>query len=144
MASGTPAGAPTRITDTRKTTPGLRILERYAVRMGGGKNHRDDLGSAILIKDNHVVAAGGVAKAIERARDKGSHTCKIECEVDSLTQLDEALSAGVDIVLLDNMDDALVEKALARARAVAPNVLVEASGGITLDRVAKLLSLIHI
>jgi len=134
-------GSKTRITDTRKTTPGLRILERYAVRMGGGKNHRDDLGSAILIKDNHVVAAGGVAKAIERARDKGSHTCKIECEVDSLTQLDEALSAGVDIVLLDNMDDALVEKALARARAVAPNVLVEASGGITLDRVAKLSAL---
>ena len=134
-------GSKTRITDTRKTTPGLRILERYAVRMGGGKNHRDDLGSAILIKDNHVVAAGGVAKAIERARDKGSHTCKIECEVDSLAQLDEALSAGVDIVLLDNMDDALVEKALARARAVAPNVLVEASGGITLDRVAKLSAL---
>lgn len=134
-------GTKARITDTRKTTPGLRLLERYAVRMGGGKNHRDDLGSAILIKDNHVVAAGGVGKAIARAREKGSHTCKIECEVDGLGQLDEALAAGVDIVLLDNMDDATVEKAVARARSVAPSVLVEASGGITLDRVAKLSAL---
>lgn len=131
-------GSRTRITDTRKTTPGLRVLERHAVRAGGGKNHRDDLGSAILIKDNHIVAAGGVGSAVARARAYASHTCKIECEVDSLTQLSEALEAGVDIVLLDNMSDALCAEAVARVRAVAPSVFVEVSGGITLSRVAAL------
>ncbi len=134
-------GSRTRITDTRKTTPGLRVLERHAVRAGGGKNHRDDLGSAILIKDNHVIAAGGIANAVARARARASHTCKIECEVDGLAQLEEALVAGVDIVLLDNMSDALCAEAIARVRAVAPNVLVEASGGITLTRVAALSAL---
>lgn len=134
-------GTHTRITDTRKTTPGLRVLERYAVRCGGGKNHRDDLGSAILIKDNHIVAAGGVAKAIGRAREKASHTCKIECEVDRLEQIDEAIGAGVDILLLDNMDDVTVAQAVARARALRKEVLVEVSGGISLARVAHLSSL---
>lgn len=130
-----PEGAATRITDTRKTTPGLRLLERYAVRMGGGHNHRNDLGSAVLIKDNHIVAAGGVRAAIERARARAPHTSKIECEVDSLEQLDEALAAGADIVLLDNMDTATVEEAVRRTRGRA---LLEASGGITLERVAEL------
>ena len=134
-------GARTRITDTRKTTPGLRVLERHAVRAGGGKNHRDDLGSAILIKDNHVIAAGGVGNAIARARAYASHTCKIECEVDGLVQLSEALEAGVDIVLLDNMNNDLCAEAVARVRAVAPSVLVEVSGGITLSRVAALSAL---
>ncbi len=134
-------GAQTRITDTRKTTPGLRVLERHAVRAGGGRNHRDDLGSAILIKDNHVIAAGGVGNAIARARAHASHTCKIECEVDSLVQLSEALEAGVDIVLLDNMSDELCAEAVARVRAIAPTVLVEVSGGITLSRVASLSAL---
>ncbi|MEO7113136.1 MAG: carboxylating nicotinate-nucleotide diphosphorylase, partial [Polyangiaceae bacterium] len=101
--SAVPAGSHTRVIDTRKTTPGLRVLERYAVRVGGGKNHRDNLGSAVLIKDNHIVAAGGITAAITRARAYAPHTSKIECEIDSLTQLDEALSAGADIVLLDNM-----------------------------------------
>ena len=115
-----PAGAKARITDTRKTTPGLRALERYAVRVGGGHNHRDDLGAAVLIKDNHIAACGGVRQAIERARAAAPHTTKIECEVDSLEQLDEALAAGADIVLLDNMDVAAVAKAVApRARARA-------------------------
>jgi nicotinate-nucleotide pyrophosphorylase (carboxylating) len=130
-----PPGTKTRITDTRKTTPGLRALERYAVRVGGGHNHRDDLGAAVLIKDNHVAACGGVRAAIERARAGAPHTAKIECEVDSLDQLDEALAAGADIVLLDNMPTAVVREAATRARG---RVQLEASGGITLERVAEL------
>jgi len=130
-----PPGEKTRITDTRKTTPGLRALERYAVRVGGGHNHRDDLGAAVLIKDNHVAACGGVRAAIERARAGAPHTAKIECEVDSLDLLDEALAAGADIVLLDNMPTARVREAVLRSRGRA---LLEASGGITLGRVAEL------
>jgi nicotinate-nucleotide pyrophosphorylase (carboxylating) len=130
-----PAGCATRITDTRKTTPGLRALERYAVRVGGAHNHRDDLGAAVLIKDNHVAACGGVRPAIERARAAAPHTAKIECEVDTLDQLDEALAAGADIVLLDNMSTATVIEAVKRAHGKA---LLEASGGITLARVAEL------
>jgi nicotinate-nucleotide pyrophosphorylase (carboxylating) len=130
-----PAGCATRITDTRKTTPGLRALERYAVRAGGAHNHRDDLGAAVLIKDNHVAACGGVRAAIERARSAAPHTAKIECEVDTLEQLDEALAAGADIVLLDNMATATVLEAVRRARGKA---LLEASGGITLARVTEL------
>ncbi len=132
----------TRITDTRKTTPGLRVLERYAVRVGGGHNHRDHLGAAVVIKDNHVVACGGVARAIERARAYATHTCKIECEVDTLEQLDEALAAGADIVLLDNMDTPTVVEAVRRARAAPANqvgrALLETSGNITLVRVTEL------
>ncbi len=130
-----PAGSKTRITDTRKTTPGLRALERYAVRVGGAHNHRDDLGAAVLIKDNHVAACGGVRAAIERARAAAPHTAKIECEVDTLDQLDEALAAGADIVLLDNMPTATVVEAVKRTQGKA---LLEASGGITLARVAEL------
>ncbi len=130
-----PTGCLTRITDTRKTTPGLRLLERYAVRCGGGRNHRNDLGSAVLIKDNHIVAAGGVRQAIEAARARAPHTSRIECEVDSLDQLEEALAARADIVLLDNMETRVVEEAVRRTRGRA---LLEASGGITLERVAEL------
>ncbi len=130
-----PAGRPTRITDTRKTTPGLRALERYAVRTGGGHNHRDDLGAAVLIKDNHVAACGGVRAAIERARAAAPHTAKIEVEVDTLEQLDEALAAGADIILLDNMPMPLVHEAVKRT---GRRALLEASGGITLERVAEL------
>jgi nicotinate-nucleotide pyrophosphorylase (carboxylating) len=132
-----PAGSKTRISDTRKTTPGLRAIERYAVRVGGGRNHRDDLGAAVLIKDNHVVACGGVAAAIARARAAAPHTAKIECEVDTLAQLDEALTAGADIVLLDNMSTETIAEAVARTRGRA---ILEASGGVTLDRVAALAS----
>ena len=131
-----PAGSTTRIIDTRKTTPGLRALERYAVRTGGGMNHRDNLGSAVLIKDNHIAACGGVKAAIDRARSRATHTCRIECEVDTLDQLDEALAAGADIVLLDNMDTATVAKAVQRAKSTG--ALTEASGGITLARIADL------
>jgi nicotinate-nucleotide pyrophosphorylase (carboxylating) len=130
-----PKGAKTRVTDTRKTTPGLRLLERYAVRRGGGHNHRNDLGSAVLIKDNHIVAAGGVRAAIEAARARAPHTSKIECEVDSLEQLEVAIAAGADIVLLDNMSTESVEEAVRRTRGRA---LLEASGGITLERIAEL------
>lgn len=130
-----PKGCGTRITDTRKTTPGLRLLERYSVRRGGGHNHRNDLGSAVLIKDNHIVAAGGVKAAIEAARARAPHTSRLECEVDSLEQLEEALLAKADIVLLDNMDTPTVEEAVRRTRGRA---LLEASGGITFERVAEL------
>lgn len=130
-----PAGSKTRIVDTRKTTPGLRVLERYAVRVGGGRNHRDNLSSAVLIKDNHIVACGGVGAAITRARASAPHTCRIECEVDSLEQLDEALAAGADIVLLDNMTDEQMADAVARTKGRA---LLEASGGITVERVASI------
>ncbi len=116
-----PAGSRTRIVDTRKTTPGLRALERYAVRCGGAHNHREDLSSAVLIKDNHIAAAGGVGSAVERARRHAPHTSRIECEVESKEQLEEALAAGAEVVLLDNFPDevlrelvAIVERARAR------------------------------
>ena len=130
-----PAGSPTRITDTRKTTPGLRAFERYAVRCGGGHNHREDLGAAVLIKDNHIAAAGGCKEAIERARAYAPHTCRIECEVDTPAQLQEALAARADIIMLDNFDDDAVRDAL---RSIAGRAIVEVSGGITLERVKSL------
>lgn len=130
-----PDGSSTRITDTRKTTPGLRALERYAVRCGGGFNHREDLGAAVLIKDNHIAAAGGVRQAVERAKAHAPHTGRIECEVDTRVQLDEALEAGADIVMLDNFDDDAVREAIA---AIGGRAIVEVSGGITIERVATL------
>jgi nicotinate-nucleotide pyrophosphorylase (carboxylating) len=133
-----PAGTKLRIADTRKTTPGLRFLERYAVRVGGGHNHRDCLGSAVLIKDNHIVAAGGIRAAIERARAYAPHTSRIEVEVESLVELDEALAAGADIVMLDNFDEAALKAAVDRARGRA---IVEVSGGLTLSRVKQLAEL---
>jgi nicotinate-nucleotide pyrophosphorylase (carboxylating) len=136
-----PVGSTTRIADTRKTTPGLRALERQAVRAGGGHNHREDLSSAVLIKDNHVAAAGGVAEAIRRCRAQAPHTSRIECEVDSLEQLQVALDAGADIVLLDNFDDGMVERAVALNAGRASRALLEASGGITLERIPRLAAL---
>lgn len=130
-----PAGSKTRVTDTRKTTPGLRAIERYAVRVGGGHNHRDHLGAAVLIKDNHIAACGGVGAAIARARAAATHTAKIECEVESLEQLEEALAARADIVLLDNMSTAAIAEAVHRTGGRA---LVEASGGVTLERIGEL------
>jgi nicotinate-nucleotide pyrophosphorylase (carboxylating) len=137
------AGSSLRIADTRKTTPGFRLLEKYAVRMGGASNHRHDLGSGVLIKDNHVAVAGGVAAAIERARGRVPHGLKIEVEVDSLSQLDEALDASADIILLDNFSLADIERAVARAgqHARAPGArrpLLEVSGGVTLQRIPEL------
>jgi nicotinate-nucleotide pyrophosphorylase (carboxylating) len=118
-----------RITDTRKTTPGLRTLEKYAVRCGGGLNHRFGLDDAILIKDNHIAVAGGITAALYRAREAAGHMVKIEIEVDTLTQLQEVLSVGIaHIVLLDNMPPATLREAVALAEG---RVILEASGGIT-------------
>jgi nicotinate-nucleotide pyrophosphorylase (carboxylating) len=125
----------TRIVDTRKTTPGLRFLERYAVRCGGGHNHRDSLGSAVLIKDNHIVAAGGVRAAIERAKKHAPHTSRIEIEVESLEMLDEALDAGAEVIMLDNFANDQIAVAVERAHGRA---IVEVSGGITLERIPAL------
>jgi nicotinate-nucleotide pyrophosphorylase (carboxylating) len=133
-----PDGCSTRITDTRKTTPGLRYLERYAVRVGGAHNHRNDLGSAVMIKDNHIVAAGGIPAAVERARAYAPHTTKIEVEVTNLDELDQATKAGADIVLLDNFSTELTAEAVKRTRGLIPRPLLEASGGITLERIGEL------
>lgn len=130
-----PSGSHTRIADTRKTTPGLRQLERYAVRAGGAHNHRDMLGSAVLIKDNHIEAAGGIGTAVARARERCPHTAKIEIEVETLEQLSEALSAGADIVMLDNFAPDQIRLAVERARGKA---LVEISGRVRLSNIAEL------
>lgn len=120
-------GLPTRIVDTRKTTPGLRALEKYAVRVGGGFNHRFGLYDMVLIKDNHLKAAGGIAEAVERVRARVSPMVKIEVEVESLEQLEEALAAGADVIMLDNMTTEQMSQAVRRANGRA---LLEASGGI--------------
>jgi nicotinate-nucleotide pyrophosphorylase (carboxylating) len=124
------AGTRARVVDTRKTTPGFRALEKAAVVAGGCGNHRFDLGSGILIKDNHIAACGSVRAAVEAAKARAPHPLRIEVEVTNLGELDEALAAGAEIVLLDNMTPAQVEVAAARAH--GRNVLVEVSGGITL------------
>ncbi len=127
-----PDGAPpARVVCTRKTTPGLRALEKHAVRCGGGANHRFGLDDAVLIKDNHRAVAGGVAEAVRRARAHVGHLVKIEVEVDTLDELDEALRAGVDAVLLDNMGIDTLREAVARVRAAGGGTVTEASGGIT-------------
>jgi nicotinate-nucleotide pyrophosphorylase (carboxylating) len=132
------AGSALRIADTRKTTPGFRLLEKYAVRVGGASNHRFDLGSGVLIKDNHVAVAGGVGEAVRRTRGKIPHGLKIEVEVDTLEQLEEALVAGADIVLLDNFSLGDSAKAVARAALCQPKPLLEVSGGVTLENIANL------
>lgn len=126
------AGTKARIVDTRKTTPGLRALEKYAVRCGGGVNHRFGLDDAILIKDNHVAACGGVRQAIERARAFAGHLVRVECEVDSLDQLAEALDAGPDVIMLDNFSIKQLNVAVGMA---AGRVVLEASGGVNLETV---------
>jgi nicotinate-nucleotide pyrophosphorylase (carboxylating) len=128
------AGTTTRIVDTRKTTPGLRILEKYAVRVGGGHNHRFGLYDGVLIKENHIAAAGGIAEAITRTRHYIPHTLKIEIEVESLDQLQQALTAGADIIMLDNMTLEQMRQAVVMADHRA---ILEASGGMTLERVRQ-------
>ena len=125
-------GTGARITCTRKTTPGLRALEKYAVRCGGGINHRYGLDDAILIKDNHIAACGGIGPALQRARAAAGHLVRIEIEVDTLGQLDEALPYGPDVIMLDNfsLDDLRTAVALAKGK-----VMLEASGGVTLETV---------
>lgn len=128
------AGTGTEILDTRKTTPGLRILEKDAVRVGGGKNHRFGLYDGILIKDNHIVAAGGIRNAVSRARTHMRHLDKIEVEVKNLGELEQALEAGVEVVLLDNMSVNLVREAVQKT---AGRALLEVSGGVNLENVRQ-------
>ena len=130
-------GTGARIACTRKTTPGLRALEKYAVRAGGGINHRFGLYDAVLVKDNHIAAAGGLGKALERLRARSGHLVKTEVEVDTLGQLEEALRFPIDAVLLDNMDVETLRKAVKLA---AGRVVTEASGGVTLENVREIAS----
>lgn len=128
------SGTRARITDTRKTIPGWRLLDKYAVRMGGGWNHRFGLDDGILIKDNHVLACGGIAAAVARARSAAPHLLRVEVECDTLAQVEEALTAGTDAILLDNMSTADLAEAVKR---IAGRAIVEASGGMTFQRVRE-------
>lgn len=125
-------GTGATIVDTRKTVPGLRVLDKYAVRMGGGRNHRTSLYDGVLIKENHVAAAGGITTAVSRARERVPHTLKIEVETRNLEEVAEAVAAGADIVLLDNMDNATLRRAV---ELVAGRARTEASGGVSLETV---------
>jgi nicotinate-nucleotide pyrophosphorylase (carboxylating) len=127
----------TIIVDTRKTTPGLRMLEKYAVTVGGGKNHRYGLDSMVLIKDNHIKAAGGILRAVQKVRDHISPFIKIEVEVEEMQQVHDALTAGVNVIMLDNMSLPMIEEAI---RVINHQALVEVSGNITGERIAGLAS----
>ncbi len=126
---------PVRLVDTRKTTPGLRTLEKYAVRIGGAANHRYGLFDGVLIKDNHIAACGGITPAVERARRGISHLLKIEVEVSDIEQVKEALAAGADVIMLDNMAE---DDIRASVRLIAGSVPVEVSGGVTRENLAAL------
>lgn len=128
-------GTAATVVDTRKTVPGLRALDKYAVRMGGGKNHRIGLFDGVLIKENHIAAAGGISAAISRAKDKLPHTLKIEIETRDLVEVEEALQAGADIIMLDNMTLYDMRQAV---DLIAGKALVEASGGVNIDRVREI------
>jgi len=129
------AGTGAKVVDTRKTTPGLRQLEKYAVRIGGGSNHRSGLYDAVLIKENHIAAAGGISIAVERARAFVPHTMKIEVETETLDQVAEALAAGADIIMLDNMDLETMRRAVAL---IGECSLTEASGGVSLETITEI------
>jgi nicotinate-nucleotide pyrophosphorylase (carboxylating) len=133
------AGTSAEILDTRKTTPGLRMLEKYAVRAGGGRNHRKDLNEAILIKENHIRLAGGVSAALAAAQTAKARAAWMEIEVTNLDELRAALAHNPDVILLDNMDPALVHQAVQQVRAHDPErkIRTEASGGITLANVRE-------
>lgn len=128
------AGTRTRLLDTRKTTPGMRELEKAAVRAGGGQNHRGALFDGILVKDNHAAAAGSIGEAVRRARALAHPLLKVEAEVSTPQQIEDALAAGAQMLLLDNLDDAALQKAVAQVRGRVP---LEASGGMTLDRLPR-------
>jgi nicotinate-nucleotide pyrophosphorylase (carboxylating) len=132
------AGTPARIVDTRKTTPGIRLLEKYAVTVGGGHNHRFGLDDGILIKDNHVALAGGVRRAVESARESATHLMKIEVEVRDEEQVREALAARAEVIMLDNMLTDQIRDAVRLIREQAPDTIIEASGGITLVNVRQI------
>lgn len=125
---------PVTIVDTRKTTPGMRLLEKYAVRVGGGKNHRFGLFDGVVIKDNHIRVAGGIKEAIINVKQNIPHVVKIEIEVESLEQLRDALEAGADVIMLDNMDPEMMREAV---RIADGKVILEASGGITRDSLVE-------
>lgn len=125
-------GTGVRITDTRKTTPGLRVLEKYAVRVGGGANHRFNLADGVLIKDNHIAACGSIRQAVDRVRGAIPHTIRVEVETDNLDQVAECLTCGVDIIMLDNMSPEMMAQAV---RLIDGQALVEASGGVSLATV---------
>ncbi len=129
------AGPKLRVVDTRKTMPGLRALDRYAVRCGGGHNHRNDLGAGVLIKENHIRCAGSLTSAVRAAIEHAPHTLRVECEVTSLAELREAIAAGIQAVLLDNMDDATLREAVAIAQG---KLVLEVSGNVTLERLPRL------
>lgn len=128
-------GYPVRITDTRKTTPGLRVLEKYAVRVGGGTNHRFNLADGVLIKDNHIAACGSIKEAVARVREQIPHTIRIEVETDTLQQVQECLECAVDIIMLDNMNVEMMAEAV---QIINGRALVEASGGVNLETVVAI------
>ena len=128
-------GTSARVVDTRKTTPGLRVLEKYAVRVGGGTNHRTGLYDGVLIKENHIAAAGGIAEAVRRARAYIPHTLKIEVETETLDEVGQALEAGADIIMLDNMS---LEQMTEAVGLIAGRALVEASGGVNLGTIGAI------
>jgi nicotinate-nucleotide pyrophosphorylase (carboxylating) len=131
------SGYPTRLVDTRKTTPGLRIFEKYATVVGGGTNHRWGLDDAAMIKDNHIVAAGGIDRAIVSLRQSLPYPLKIEVETEDLTQVATAIEAGADIIMLDNMSVPMMQEAVRLIRAKSDRIAIEASGNITLERLAE-------
>ncbi len=128
-------GTGARVVDTRKTAPGLRVLDKYAVRVGGGTNHRGGLYDGVLIKENHIAAAGGITTAVSRARSYIPHTLKIEVETESMAEVAEALAAGADIIMLDNMSPAAMREAVTL---IGGRALVEASGGVNLETIREI------
>jgi len=129
------SGLDVQITDTRKTTPGLRMLEKYAVRVGGGRNHRFNLADGVLIKDNHIAACGSIQEAVRKVREYVPHTIRIEVEADNLVQVEECLAGGVDIIMLDNMT---LDEMREAVRRIDKQAIVEASGGVNLETVRNI------
>ena len=123
------------VADTRKTTPGLRYLEKYAVRCGGGRNHRYSLSDAVMLKDNHIAAGGGILSAVRKVRANIPHTVKIEVEVENMDMVRDAVESGADIIMLDNMNEAAMAEAV---RYIAGRALVEASGDVTEERICAI------
>jgi nicotinate-nucleotide pyrophosphorylase (carboxylating) len=132
------AGTKIRLADTRKTTPGLRALEKYAVKLGGGVNHRMNLSDAIMLKDNHIAAAGGVKNAVEKIKEAASFMTKIEVEAESAAMASEAARAGADVVMLDNMSAEETAKAIAEIKKVSEQILIEVSGEVTAEKISSL------
>ena len=126
---------PVKVTDTRKTSPGLRLMEKYAVRKGGGWNHRFSLSDGVLIKDNHIKAAGGIKKAVSLAKERNPHTIKIEVETKTINEVKEALDSGADIIMLDNMDIETMKEAI---KLIGKRVLVEVSGNIGKENIVDI------